>query len=110
MAEGIIKVDTVLPEHKDIDVLSILCRRGGPLLAVGAIDPVGGPQKVGQVLEAELPVRPLPDRGPDGKGFHDWEPALFIGLVQFDGLQSRCLGPAQDGKKEQDREQQFFHG
>jgi hypothetical protein len=64
VAEGVIKVDAVLPEHVDIDVLGVLGRRGRPLLAVGAIDPV----QIGR------------------------------------------LRPAQNGKKEQGREQRSFHG
>ncbi len=103
VGRGVVEIGPDRHEHIDVDVLGVHRRRGRPLL-VGAIDAVGGPEQVRHVLELQLPVGPLPGRGPDRQRFHDRKPPLRVRFEELDRGQLLHLPRSRQGDEGQDPE------
>ena len=54
MLGRIIKIGTVLHKNIDADIMGVHGRGGGALVLRRAADAVGGPEQVGEVLQAQL--------------------------------------------------------
>ena len=99
MGACVVEISAVFVEDVDIDVLGVLCRSRSPFSDVGAVNSVGGPQEVGQVLQTEFFFRPFCGACSDGERFHQGTSARLVGLIQLDGGQFLCNGDAREDKR-----------